>query len=491
MTNPHPNLVEAYQQAKGWIERNSAPDAGIYISTKKQIVYPEVTGYFIPTLLTWGIHDLAEHYVTWLLSIQNPDGSWSEWTLKIPYVFDTGQILKGLLAFYSYRPAEKLAQAIIKGCDWILRRQEANGRITTPNTNAWGKIAREKIHLYALSPLLQAAALFNKPAYVKCVDRALDYYCNDSDPCAFDQMSHFHAYVCEAFADLDKHDLARKALQPLTAILNQGGVAPAYSDRNFQCSTATFQLACTYYKLGECTYGDTLFYQGLALQNESGGFYGSYGEGADYFPDEEISWAIKYFMDALRLMIETSYNQSFVKIALDHIDVNDGRYRFIKNNLAAGPSVLDVGCGKGRYLKNLLTDFPEKNFTGADLSSEILKHVPFSVTCVKSGLLSIPIYDKTFDTVICVEAFSHALDCPLALKELARLVSKNGNLLMIDKRRAKLGQLKIAPWEQWFDEQELGKSLEALGFHVTVTSNIPYNDRNDGLFFGIVAKKQS
>jgi malonyl-CoA O-methyltransferase len=36
----------------------------------------------------------------------------------------------------------------------------------------------------------------------------------------------------------------------------------------------------------------------VTLQNPSGGFFGSYGEGGRYFPAEEISWAPKYFIDA-------------------------------------------------------------------------------------------------------------------------------------------------------------------------------------------------
>ena len=37
------------------------------------------------------------------------------------------------------------------------------------------------------------------------------------------------------------------------------------------------------------------------IQNKSGGFYGSYGPGAKYISGGEISWAVKYFLDAWRL----------------------------------------------------------------------------------------------------------------------------------------------------------------------------------------------
>ena len=37
------------------------------------------------------------------------------------------------------------------------------------------------------------------------------------------------------------------------------------------------------------------------IQNRTGGFYGSYGKGAKYIPSAEISWAVKYFLDAYLL----------------------------------------------------------------------------------------------------------------------------------------------------------------------------------------------
>ena len=35
--------------------------------------------------------------------------------------------------------------------------------------------------------------------------------------------------------------------------------------------------------------------------SSSGGFFGSYGKGANYFTKEEISWAVKFFIDAEHL----------------------------------------------------------------------------------------------------------------------------------------------------------------------------------------------
>lgn len=483
------NLVGSYFLAQKWIEKNTLPNSGIRISNQSKYAYPEVSGYYIPTLLDWGMRDLAAQYVTWLLSVQNPDGSWSDPRGQAPYVFDSGQVLKGLLAFYKYNPSPELKTAILAGCDWIISCQLPSGQIKTPNEGAWGNMVNETVHLYVLSPLIEAADIFSKSDYKISVDKAIHYYVTEKDPFAFDQLAHFYAYVCEAFADLNRFDLAIQALEPMTKIIECGKKSPAYIDKSFECPTALFQLACAYYKIGNGDIGDKLFAQGLIHQRSSGGFFGSVGLGADYFPDAEIAWPVKYFLDALLLKIKTNFDRDFVPIAPDNISTDDGRYVFIKTHIGQARSVADVGCGKGRFLKNLMQDFPAARFTGIDISDKILDFVPDTVEKVSGSLLCLPIYDRKFDVVFCIEAIEHALDMKQAIHELARMVADGGKLIIIDKRLARTGRMNLSPWEQWCDENAFRKILESLGFKVSVQIGIPYDGRNDDVFFGIVATK--
>ena len=71
--------------------------------------YPETTGYIIPTLLRLSDFKSADIYKQkslscgeWLLSIQNNDGSWNggfhPTSKSKPSVFNSGQILKGMVA---------------------------------------------------------------------------------------------------------------------------------------------------------------------------------------------------------------------------------------------------------------------------------------------------------------------------------------------------------------------------------------------------------
>ena len=481
------SLVDSYLRARNWIVRNTLPDAGIKIHHRSKFAYPEVTGYFIPTLLDWGMRERASQYVAWLLSIQNKDGSWSDPKGQSPYVFDTGQVLKGLLAYCRYRPDDQLKRAILAGCDWVVSRQQDSGRIVTPDQGAWGNMVRENVHLYVLSALVDAGKIFGVSSYGAAAEKALQFYTAQDDCFAFNQLSHFHAYVCEAFADLGRADLALRALAPVIKLIDAGEEVPAYADKSFECPTALFQLACAFYKIGQGAYGDKLFDQAIVLQNKSGGFYGSYGVGADYFPHEEISWPVKYLLDALLLKIEASFDRDFVKIAPDVISSDDGRYKFIRDSVGAARTIVDIGCGKGRFLKNLQIDLPGRAYTGIDLSSEILKFVPQGIETIKGSLLSIPVYNRTFDAVFCVEAIEHALDIDQALNEMARLVSPGGSLIIIDKRKSHTGRMTLSPWEQWCSESRISAALKAKEFKVSTTIGIPYDGRSDDLFFGTIA----
>ena len=87
---------------------------------------------------------------------------------------------------------------------------------------------------------------------------------------------------------------------------------PAFKDVDWVCSTGMLQLAITWYKLGDIERGNKALTYVAKLQNETGGWFGSYTvvdnpkptdkkEYPDYIPDGEISWAVKYYLDAVYL----------------------------------------------------------------------------------------------------------------------------------------------------------------------------------------------
>ena len=307
-------LNDVHARAMAWIRNNTIDGNGICVTHTKRYVYPEVTGYYIPTLLEWGETGLATAYAKHLLSIQKENGAWYDSEDKLPYIFDTGQILKGLVAIRDLLP--EVDEHIIKACDWMLTRMEESGRLKAPDGISWNPgECEETIHAYCLSPIRDAGRLFGRDDYTQAAHKSLAYYMeHDRDSILhFGQISHFHAYVMEALADMGETELCREAMTNLEQYRNEGGGIPAFKDVPWICTTGCFQLAVVWYKLGDKEKGDRLFDYTCTFQNPSGGWYGSYPESKfknlfrsgrmkpGYFPVEEISWANKYYLDALFL----------------------------------------------------------------------------------------------------------------------------------------------------------------------------------------------
>lgn len=478
--------LERFNMVIAWIKKYSIKNSGIAIdSSQANTIYPEVTGYYIPTLIKWGDKKRAKAYADYLLSIQNTDGSWNDPSGTTPYTFDTGQILKGLYEFID--EDDKYKQSFLKGCDWIVSQQRPDGSISTPDTSYWGlpdgKFVPEAIHLYCLEPLSEAGKKFGIQKYEICVQKALDFYLSQKDVTAFETLSHFNAYVIEALIDLGETDRAKKAMDNISTYQRENGSVPAYAHVDFVCSTGLFQYAICWYKLGDVEKGDKAFNYALELQNKTGGWYGSYGKGANYFPKAEIAWAVKYFLDALYYKTRLEFENMYQIFPTD-IDSNDGRYLEVKALAESANTILDLGCGKGRFDKNLIAEFPDKNYYGVDISQNILNLTPPQMKTAQGSLLNIPFENEKFDFVFCVEALEHAINIKAAIKEMSRVLKKGGQLLIIDKNIKALGRLEIEEWEQWFDVHNLQSIMQEYGLKTTFKNNIAYEKENlqDGLF---------
>lgn len=486
--------IKQFDMAIDWINKFSVNNNGIVVnSTQPSTIYPEVSGYYIPTLINWGDKKRAKNFADYLLSIQNEDGSWNDPSGTTAYTFDTGQILKGLLEFID--EDEKYKNAFLRGCDWILTQQRENGSIATPDTSYWelpnGKFVPEAIHLYCLEPLQKAAKKFGIAKYDTCIKKALNFYLADEKLTDFETLSHFNACVIEALIDLEQIDRAQKAMANIANYQRKDGSVPAYANVDFVCSTGLFQYAICWYKLGDAQRGDKAFKYALKLQNKSGGWYGSYGKKANYFPDAEISWAVKYFLDALYYKGKLEFENMYQIFPTD-IDLNDGRYLEVELLAKNANIILDCGCGKGRFDKNLISTYPNKNYYGVDISQNILNLTPSEMKTAQGSLLNIPHEDSKFDLVFCVEALEHAIDIKAAIKEMVRILKKGGKLLIIDKNIKLLGRLEIEEWEQWFDVETLKTLMENNGLSVEVKLNVSYEKENlrDGLFVAWIGTKE-
>lgn len=291
----------SYEKAMDWFKQNMVEDKGIIVHTKQPVPYPEVTGYFIPTLYNWGEKDLARICTKWLLSIQLADGSFPA-PDGVPYTFDTAQIMRGLCS--ALADLSEVEKPLRKACDWMLTQIEPNGRLTTPSTELWSDIANDLIHTYALPPLLQAGMLLNVAEYEDKARFVLEYYKKQDELVPFNRLTHFHAYAMEALCEMGEMDLALQGMADVERCQRSDGSIPAYPNVNWVCSTGMAQYAIVWYTLGKKKLADNAIRYLEKIQNKSGGFYGSYGKGAKYISGAEISWAVKYFLDAYRLKME-------------------------------------------------------------------------------------------------------------------------------------------------------------------------------------------
>lgn len=477
-----------YEKAIKWVIDNTIDGQAIICNSEKRKGYPEVTGYYIPTLIRWGYKELAVNYARWLVGIQKENGAWHDTDDCAPYIFDTAQILKGLIAVRAiYDDLEVLDHAIITGVDWIFSCMTEEGRLITPDRRCWGKdenVCSELIHLYCLSPLIDAGNIYNKDEYKEKALQVLTFYKeNWHDKIVnFSLLSHFYAYVVEAMVDLGEIELAREAMHNISAFQKKSGAVPAYNNVDWVCSTGLFQLALIWFRLGEIEKGNEAFEYACKLQNETGGWYGSYlseenaNELNTYFPAAEISWANKYFLDALYYKNQAEF-EKISDCFLEKISKSDERYIKIKEIVADynNVEVLDVGCGKGRYLKNLIEDNPDNYYYGIDISKSVMKSIEGDlVTCNVGTMTNIPFANDKFTIVYSCEALEYAIDIKSAIREMARVTKSSGWIIVIDKNDSCYGTMEIGAWEQWPNEQNLKRIMMEYCSSVTIIHGLKY-----------------
>ena len=103
--------------------------------------YPETTGYIIPTLIklsnyfedsrfSFAAHDLGD----WLLSIQSNLGFWHgglhsniQQIETSPSIFNTGQIIKGMMALYRHTEDNKYLYAANNAANWLVSEMRSDG----------------------------------------------------------------------------------------------------------------------------------------------------------------------------------------------------------------------------------------------------------------------------------------------------------------------------------------------------------------------------
>lgn len=114
--------------------------------------------------------------------------------------------------------------------------------------------------------------------------------------------------------------------------------------------------------------------------------------------------------------------------------------------------ILDAACGNGRYSRFLLRHAdPDARLTTFDLSPKMLERARARlktgrVTHAVADLTRLPYADGAFDAVVCGWVLEHLPDPRPGLRELARVLSPGGQLLLLSTEDTLTGAMCSRLW---------------------------------------------
>jgi malonyl-CoA O-methyltransferase len=156
--------------------------------------------------------------------------------------------------------------------------------------------------------------------------------------------------------------------------------------------------------------------------------------------------------------------------------MDDGRTQAILSVVRPADQVLEVGCGKGRFLRAVRQALPETECVGVDISPALLRHVPKGVRGIRGALEAIPCPDDSFDVVFSVEAIEHSANRKASVAEMTRVARPGGWVVIIDKQQTHWGRLTCPPWEIWPENLEMSRLL-SRGCDDVTSNPVGYDDR--------------
>lgn len=330
-----------------WIINAQRTDGGIaaYYSllTGYSASYPEVTGYLIPTLYDFahsaGDHSAlcaAEHATRWLLSLQLDSGGFPaglQGSGGAPSVFNTGQILQGLVRAATEAGDGDIYKAALAAGDWLVSMQGTDGAWSGPEAY------QGKAHTYYTMvawAIAQLAEISGDEKYSLAAERNMDWALAHLRPNGWPEglnleghpnYLHFVAYAIQGILESAilrrRPDAVQAISKPAWLLLRKFETSkrlPGAFDHdfsaghNFTCLTGNAQMSCVWLRF--FAVNRDLRYLNAALKmNEllknlvpargargiGGGVGGSYPIWGAYQPMRYISWGCKFFADALML----------------------------------------------------------------------------------------------------------------------------------------------------------------------------------------------
>lgn len=141
----------------------------------------------------------------------------------------------------------------------------------------------------------------------------------------------------------------------------------------------------------------------------------------------------------------------------------------------AGDRVLDVGCGPGFYVTELLEQVGHNGFVvGVDVSADMLAVARKraaghdNVELHEANATSLPVPDASFDQALAVQVLEYVQDVPAALAEMRRALRPGGRVVVWDvdwatvswhTAEAELMQRVVAAWDRHLTHPSLPRKL--------------------------------
>lgn len=314
--------------------------------------YPETTGYIIPTLFEFArrnqtpeVEDAALKAADFLVGIQRDNGGWQGGRMnenRPVIVFNTGQVIRGMLAAFSHTGDKKYLDAALKAGDWLIGVQHPEGFW---KANALMNQARV-YDTYVDVPLLQLHGATGEDRFRDCAIRNLEWVvslkmksngwfedCDNTVKHNDRPILHTIAYTLDGLVDsgimLQQKRYLEAALSGSSELrdlfLHHGTLNGRY-DHNWKGSeyficTGGAQMAIVWMKLYREGHGKEYFDAASKMirllafiqdrkvserEMTRGAIPGSFPLWGRYEPFAFPNWATKFFCDALLLYEEMS-----------------------------------------------------------------------------------------------------------------------------------------------------------------------------------------
>ena len=306
--------------------------------------YPETTGYIIETMLAAAsllqrpeLVGRARRMIDWELSIQLPDGAFPGHFGEPgsrPVIFNTGQIMHGMVAGYTQLQREDCLAAAVRAGHWLADQQDDDG--------CWRRFEHNDTpHVYntrATWPLLSTGLIAGDRRLVQAARKNLDWALTQQTASGWfatnafvpsrTPFTHTIAYAIRGLLEsgvllgdgryVDAALMAGRGIAAKQRV--DGWLAGTYkdgwvADAGYSCLTGVAQMSLNWTRLAQVTGADGLRQNARsalqylkttqrlnhAAESVRGGIAGSAPIWGDYSRFEYPNWAAKFFADALMM----------------------------------------------------------------------------------------------------------------------------------------------------------------------------------------------